>query len=513
MLLKHSKQLKPRTDLSSLNLVDVFSDTVSIKLREAMGKGSAENLIVSKIRNHFQITYSQAEKKLYKYQIDPVYFFENFLKSGPLWDKQVEIAEAVRDHERVTVRSANGMGKDWVSARISLWFTYVFPPAIALTTAPTGRQVEKLLWKEIRSAHAGSIIKLADCLNTDLKISPDWYMTGFSSKPGETETAQGFHSPNMFVCSDEASGLARSHFYAVDGILTSENVRWLLISNPMANDGYFFETFTMDNWHKIHIDAWDSPNVKAKKVIIPGLTTYDWVMKRTKEYGEGSALEQIKIRGNFAEEGEQNLISIKILSEAQDIKKPMDTGRHMGVDIAREGTDSSCAVLVVNNRVENIEKWHKQKTTYSTGKIIDLMKDWEVPAYNVHLDIIGLGAGVVDRLVELGHEVDGCNFAESAKHDLEWADYLSHDTLIKNRRAELYWILKCLIENQKFSIPERFASAWADLTAVRKTFTSAGEILLEPKERVKKRIGRSPDEGDAIVLSLSRIETTQFRSI
>jgi len=494
------------------SLTDTFADAVSSKLREAMGGSGAEAIIIGNIKRTFGITYGQAETKLYKYRKDPVYFFENYLKSGPLWDKQVEVAEAVRDYPRVGVRSANGMGKDWIAARCGLWFEYVFPPAIVVTTAPTGRQVEKLLWKEIRSAHAPVKIKLADCLTVDLKITPEWYMTGFSSKPGETETAQGFHSPNIFVCSDEASGLARSHFTAVDGILTSGNCRWLAISNPTLNDGYFFEIFKKKGWHRIHIDAWDSPNVKAKKIIFPGLTTYDWVIARTEEYGKGSALEQIKVRGNFAEEGTHNLFSIRSLENAKDLDKPLDTGRHMGVDIAREGNDSSCAVLVVNNRVEAIEKWHKQKTTYSTGKIKDLMKEWDVPDFNVHIDVIGLGAGVVDRLQEQELEVDGCNFASKAKHDLEWADYVGEKTLLKNRRAELYWVLKKLIEAEKFCIPEEFATAWADLTAVRKMFTSAGEILLEPKERIKQRIGRSPDEGDAIVLSLSRIETTQFRS-
>jgi len=40
-----------------------------------------------------------------------------------------------------------------------------------------------------------------------------------------------------------------------------------------------------------------------------------------------------------------------------------------------------------------------------------------------------------------------------------------------------------------------------DLTAPKYAYTSAGKLKVEPKDKVKARLGRSPDVGDAVVLA------------
>src|SRR5688572_17954582 len=79
----------------------------------------------------------------------PVEFAKEVLGATP-WERQEAILEALRDHSRVTVCSAHGVGKTWVAAAATLWFLYTREPAIVLTTAPTHRQVKEILWREIR---------------------------------------------------------------------------------------------------------------------------------------------------------------------------------------------------------------------------------------------------------------------------------------------------------------------------------------------------------------------------
>jgi hypothetical protein len=88
-------------------------------------------------------------------QQDPLGVIRDLLGS-PLWKDQEEIILAVKDNPRTAWRSSHGIGKTYICARLVLTFLYSFPYSIVLTTAPTWRQVEDLIWKEIRSAYNNS---------------------------------------------------------------------------------------------------------------------------------------------------------------------------------------------------------------------------------------------------------------------------------------------------------------------------------------------------------------------
>ena len=83
-----------------------------------------------------------------KIRNDPVFYIEEVLKN-PLWEKQKEIVEAVRDNHEVAIRSCHASGKSYVSGRIVHWYLNSFPNSVVITTAPTFRQVKEVLWREI----------------------------------------------------------------------------------------------------------------------------------------------------------------------------------------------------------------------------------------------------------------------------------------------------------------------------------------------------------------------------
>src|SRR3990167_11212730 len=90
---------------------------------------------------------------------NPVLFSQEVLGGTP-WLKQIQIMESVRDNLKTSVRSANGVGKGWVASDIALWWLYTRYPAIVITSAPTNRQVEEILWGEIRRKFNRSKVKL-----------------------------------------------------------------------------------------------------------------------------------------------------------------------------------------------------------------------------------------------------------------------------------------------------------------------------------------------------------------
>ena len=77
------------------------------------------------------MTLTKAEKLAHynESKSNPEYFWKWTLGSETIYDKQIQMVEAVRDHNRVAVVGANGTGKDWQAARIMLWWQSVYNPA------------------------------------------------------------------------------------------------------------------------------------------------------------------------------------------------------------------------------------------------------------------------------------------------------------------------------------------------------------------------------------------------
>ena len=147
----------------------------------------------------------RTEGILLKLQRDPVGFIKLCWPEAVLWEKQVEVAESIVGHKRVTVRSGHGVGKSWLMARLAIWFLTVFKPSKVITTAPTWTQVEKVLWGEISAAYRSSRIPLGgELLSTQWKIAEDCFALGISTREGVEQRdfgstkLQGFHSPNQW---------------------------------------------------------------------------------------------------------------------------------------------------------------------------------------------------------------------------------------------------------------------------------------------------------------------------
>ena len=107
---------------------------------------------------------------------DPVYFLEEILGVEP-WEKQKLIIESVRDNTNTCVASGHGVGKTFVSAATALWFLFTHYQSRVITTAPTNRQVESILWAEIWNLFNNARVPLGGrLLKTSLNIEEKWSM-------------------------------------------------------------------------------------------------------------------------------------------------------------------------------------------------------------------------------------------------------------------------------------------------------------------------------------------------
>lgn len=167
--------------------------------------------------------------------------------------------------------------------------------------------------------------------------------------------------------------------------------------------------------------------------------------------------------------------------------------RVYGVDPARFGDDRTAIVGRTNRKMFYKKTYTKKSTMEITGAVHTLIKK-ESPS-RVYIDVIGLGAGVYDRLVELGHEdvVVAVNAAEGA---LDSEHYY-------NKRAELWGEMREWLEGEPSKdIPDDDELA-SDLCSLKYKYTSSGQYQLEKKEDAKRRGIRSPDVGDALALTFN----------
>lgn len=422
------------------------------------------------------------------------------------WDGQKQVVRALQRHRRVGVTSAHKVGKTHLVGSLVNTLLPLYPNARIITSASTGDQVKENVWGEIRSQRAAAKMALGGrMLPSDMlwTMGPLWYAKGISTD--EPESFQGKHSEDgiVIVILDECQSIDRKIVTAAKTMTSDSNGYLLAIANPTIPSGWFYEACTTDpTWHRVTLSCYDHPNILEGRKVMPG-PTQDLI-----DTFEGTDEEGPRLRGEFNENASDTLISMRALKSCHsiDLADLEADGRHMGVDIADDGGDECVACITDHRRVIKEVTWrnHGQDGLMrSAGQIQAIAHELEVPAENVHVDGIGVGAGVVSRLHELGFYCDNVNFGAGPEGD--WSMVLGDYVEFKNRRAELYWVARVLINDAAHEIAEEYRFIHADLAAPKWGYISDRKVQIEPKVKIKKRLGRSPDHGDAFVLSLSRM--------
>ena len=419
---------------------------------------------------------------------DPVWFAENILKAK-LWDKEKEILRSVRDNHETAIRSCNSSGKTFTAAIVVHWWLLSWEDAIVITTAPTGRQVKEILWREIRRACAGKYLYPSKAvLQTQIDLGEKWFALGLSTD--EPDKFQGYHSPHLLVVVDEASGVTEETFQAIDGLRPT---KILLIGNPMKNSGRFADDFKNPSVAKIKISAFDTPNVKEGNVIIPGLVIAEDVERMKQRYGEESDVYRVRVLGEFPKQEADSLFSVDEIQEA--INRTIEVNnfeKKMGVDVARYGDDRTIVTIRQMGKVLKKDIYSNRDTMEVAGIVIRTAKEEKILPQNINVDVIGLGAGVVDRLKEQGWGVNGVNVAMPATDTEHFA----------NQRAELYGLkLKEWLKTSDLPDDEYF-----ELSNIKYKFNSKGQMLIESKDDMKKRGLPSPDVSDSLMLTFAGVQ-------
>ena len=459
----------------------------------------------------------------------PVAFGTERLGSS-YWSRQLDVLERVWRNPRVAVRSANSMGKNFVTADFMAWWIFAKGGAV-LYTAPTDRQLD-IGMKELRRALHGSDLPY-ELFHRSLRVRGETRLFAFTSN--SADSLRGFHDPRgLLVVIDEGQGksVEAVAFDAAFSCATGEGDKILVLGNPAHTGGKFHAISKAGNWCALKIAAHEHPNISGQRVVIAGGPAPDWPEQIAAEYGRESPFYTAFVDGEFPTEG-----TIDSLLEAAWVDASFD--RHdagpgltpyplpvAALDVARSvaGDESVCAIAQ-GARVDSLTAWRsrdlvdtasrftliadrirlelfaqRQRSSVATTSPVwsdaVALHEWcsqsGARSFTLIVDAPGVGGGCIDPLRARGRIVKefwGWNPSSDKKR-------------FANVRAETYWILRKVLEDGRAQLP-RDAMLREELLGMEYSLDGKGRIAMLDKESLRKVLGRSPDRCDAVTMALA----------
>lgn len=453
---------------------------------------------------------------------------------------QYEILEALTEHKRVAVRSLHGAGKTTTESISELWFSITRDAMERdwkiITTAGAWNQLENYLWPEIHKwarvlrweLLLRDPFKLTELMKLTMQLD---YGKASSVSPSNVNFAEGSHADSIFWLFDEAKSIPVAMWDAAEGAFSTEGLEGheafaLASSTPGEPIGRFYEVQT----HKPGLEDWHVIHVGLEKALAAGRVSATWADQRKRQWGESSALYANRVLGEFHSSDEDAVIPLSWIEEAVERWKDSellqrDHGRArngfpleryrmpdltcVSVDVARFGDDQSAIAMIHGVRVQEIRRFFHEPETMIAGRVAGAAGPPE-DGVKVVVDTDGLGGGVTDILRERDYEIDAFHggYATDRKDRSGELGY-------KNWRSGAWWHMRELLDphpctcegheycpehGSKIELPDD-PLLIGDLAAPRmKRITSKSQIELEPKDETKKRLGRSPDSGDSVVM-------------
>ena len=423
---------------------------------------------------------------LREWRDSPSLFVREALKAEPSAQQAKALDAFGAPGARVTIASGHGTGKSALMAWLILWALTCFDDVKIPTTAPTAHQLGDVLWTEVRKW--GS--RLPSLWKTALEITADMVKykdcTGFAvartGRKENPEALQGFHAENLFFLIDEASGVDDVVFQVAQGALSTPGARVLMAANPTRTSGYFYNSFhrDRDRWQRFTFSCLNSPHV-AKEYIDEVRTIY----------GEDSDIYRVRVLGEFPKAGDLQFIATDLVEAAM--------GRHyipqqyeyapviLGVDVARFGSDRTVIFKRQGLYADLLWTCHGMDLMATADRVAALIGEHKADA--VMIDAGGVGAGVCDRLRQMGHRPIDVQFGGASG----LANCL-------NKRAEMWWRMRDWIKDGAIPPNEDLKD---DLIGPEYQYTTKGLVQLEKKEDMKKRGLASPDLADALALTFA----------
>lgn len=437
-------------------------------------------------------------------------------ETGP--DKwQREELEAIGEHIRECRRtkvyrpyrgataSGHGIGKSAQTSIIIVWAEVTSVDTRGVVTANSDTQLRTKTWAELAkwwdlfcSEHpiAKEIFELTATGIRCREREMTWRIDAIPNNPRNPAAFAGAHNAGkrLLVIVDEASEIEDPIWDTVEGAMTDADTEiiYLIYGNPTKNIGRFKEMVVGRLRHQWRSRQIDSRNVKR--------TNKAELQAMVDAWGEDSDFVRVRVRGVFPRVGSMQLIPSDLVAEARKrvpVRVP-SAPLVAGLDVARFGDDASVlqARQGLDAQTIPMKTWREVDTMTLAGDVAAWCLEYKPDA--LFVDIGGIGAGVYDRLQQLGiPNVMPVNFG--GKGGRVQMNAIEADAA--NKSASMWvgmreWLRTggCIADDNELE---------QDLTGREYGYTANGAIMLEKKEAMKKRGLSSPDKGDALALTFA----------
>lgn len=422
------------------------------------------------------------------------------------WQKDtlITIRDHLQDPEKrfqpllIAVASGHGIGKSAAISMITDWGMSTCEDCKVIVTANTEKQLLTKTWPEISKWFRLSInshwfnVTATSISSIDPKHGRSWRADAIPWSDSNTEAFAGLHNKGkrIILVFDEASNISDKVWEVAQGALTDEDTEiiWIVFGNPTRNSGRFRECFTRFKHRWIHKQI-DSRTVDG--------TNKAEIAKWEADFGADSDMFRVRVRGMFPRASSLQLIPNDWVAEAmkREAVYTLSDALVCGIDIARGGDDNN--VIRFRRGLDartippiKIPGSETRNTTLFIAKVCTVVQEHKPDA--VFVDSTGVGGPVADQLRRLmpGVVIIDVNFASA-----------SPDGHHCNMRTHIWWNMR---ESLRAGLAiENDPSLETELTAPEYGHNARDQLALEKKSEIKKRLGISPDDGDALALTFT----------
>lgn len=404
----------------------------------------------------------------------------------------------------ISVRAGRGVGKSTVSTFLIFWLILCFENAKIPLIAPSERTLKTVLMAEIVTWYnrknvegeyiikepfrsklnvQATSVKYEDYANWScfLKVAPN-----VSDEATLRACIGGLHADTFVPIVDEANGVKDAVFYPISDSMTGPNNFAILMWNATKVSGFTYDTHfhptTSEYYINIHWSAEDCEIISK-----------EYLKNLARRYGGRDNNEyKVSVLGIPPDSEDSSLIPYKYVNESL-YRKPNPNNEYdvtFGIDVARSGGDKTCVCIRQGYDVIAFEYLNGLDVFEIAKQVFGLTQQYK-PTHII-VDQTGLGVGYADALKKLFKDsikVVGIGFGEGARNTQKFR-YL---------RDEIWYKLRGLFMKDPMTLPENENLRVSLSTARFKE--ENGKIKLEPKAIMRKRLGKSPDEADALAIS------------
>lgn len=411
-------------------------------------------------------------------------------------DPQIKILNSAVKGEWPVVPAGRGVGKTCAISWLVIWWIYCHSTAKVIVNSVKKEQLGDNLWPEMKRWIVGSAIAADLCWEkTKVYVRGREEQNFAVARTGANiESLQGYHDPFLLVIIEEASSIDDESFDALIGSLTGPNNAIGMFGNPRRLTGPFANLIKAPSgrFRVIHIPCVDLKGNPHPRV------TPEFIQRMKDRYGEDSNQYRVHVLGVLPESDDDAIVPWDWVQEATQydaLPTPDPQYRIVwGLDVATLGADSSALVKRQGPLV--LDKPARRRGLHTMQTV-----DWIEDEYaktprkqrpsRIYVDRIGVGAGVADRLAQLGLPVDGVAVSRVPGDKRRFV----------RLRDELWWRMRVWFETRGVYIPDD-GDLIKELTTPRYSIAK-GKVEVESKAMMRERVPEigSPDSADALMLT------------